>query len=114
MIRYILRKLIPAASLCLALSACSGQNYPAAVDGSAGPEVEWSVRKWKDFIAGAEGRTIEVKSEMTVGGSPEAETWHIYVSEDPVDGYLTYRLIEPSFQMFHEISIEKHSNNHSP
>lgn len=95
MIRNIPGKLILAAALCVALSACSGQKYPAAVDGSAGPEVEWSVRKWKDFIAGA-------------------ETWHIYVSEDPVDGYLTYRLIEPSFQMFHEISIEKHSNNHSP
>ena len=27
------------------------------------------------------------------------------MSEDPVDGWLTYRLIEPSYQMYHEVSI---------
>ena len=72
-----------------------------------GMEVEWPAKKWKSFISGAEGKTIEVKSELTVGGNPQSEIWHIYVSEDSIDGYLTYRLIEPSFQMFHEISIEE-------
>ena len=70
-----------------------------------GAEVEWPVRKWKSFIAGAEGKTISVKAEVVVDGKPVSDSWSIFVSEDAVDGYLTYRLIEPSYQMFHEVSI---------
>ncbi len=72
-----------------------------------GSEVEWPVRKWKSFIAGAEGKTISVSAEVAVDGETVTDNWNIYVSNDPIDGYLTYRLIEPSYQMFHEVSIEE-------
>lgn len=72
-----------------------------------GSEVEWPVRKWKSFIAGAEGKTISVSAEVAVEGETVTDNWNIYVSNDPMDGYLTYRLIEPSYQMFHEVSIEE-------
>lgn len=70
-----------------------------------GTEVEWPLGKWKSFIAGAEGKTISVSAEARVNGQVVTDSWNIYVSEDPVDAYLTYRLIEPSFQMWHEVSI---------
>jgi len=70
-----------------------------------GLEVEWPLKKWKSFLAGAEGQTITVNAEVRVNGETVNETWNVYVSEDPVDAFLTYRLIEPSFQMFHELSI---------
>lgn len=72
-----------------------------------GTEVEWPVRKWKSFIEGAEGQTMVVSAEAVIDGQPVTDTWHVSVSEDPIDGYLTYRLIEPSYQMFNEISIEE-------
>ena len=72
-----------------------------------GTEVEWSLKKWKSFIEGAEGKTIEVVSRVDVDGRTESETWHIEVSGDHIDPYLTYRLIEPSFQMYHEVSLEE-------
>ncbi len=72
-----------------------------------GTEVEWPVRKWKSFIAGTEGQTIVVNAKVNVGGQVVTDTWNVYVSEDPIDGYLTYRLIEPSYQMYNEISIEE-------
>ena len=72
-----------------------------------GTEVEWSLKKWKSFIAGAEGRTIAVNAKVKVGGQTVEDTWNVYVSGDSIDGYLTYRLIEPSYQMFHEVSIEE-------
>lgn len=72
-----------------------------------GSEVEWPVRKWKSFIAGAEGKTISVSAEVAMEGETVTDNWNIYVSNDPMDGYLTYRLIEPSYQMFHEVSIEE-------
>ena len=70
-----------------------------------GTEVEWSLRKWKSFMADAAGKTITVKADATVNGKTVTDTWSIYVSPDDIDGYLTYRLIEPSYQMFNEVSI---------
>ena len=70
-----------------------------------GDEVEWRLGAWKRFLEGAEGQTITVTAEAVVAGRPLTDRWSIQVSEDPVDGWLTYRLIEPSYQMYHEISI---------
>ena len=70
-----------------------------------GTEVEWSLRKWKSFLADAAGNTITVKADATVNGKPVTDKWSIYVSPDEIDGYLTYRLIEPSYQMYNEVSI---------
>lgn len=72
-----------------------------------GLEVEWPLRKWKSFLDGAEGGTISVKAEAIVNGQTVTDAWNIHVSEDSVDAYLTYRLIEPSYQMFHEVSIKE-------
>ena len=70
-----------------------------------GEEVEWNLRTWKRFLSGAEGKTISVTAEAVVEGKPVTDSWSVYVSEDAIDGWLTYRLIEPSYQMYHEISI---------
>ena len=70
-----------------------------------GTEVEWSLRKWKSFMADAAGQTITVKAHATVNGKTVTDTWSVYVSPDEIDGYLTYRLIEPSYQMYNEVSI---------
>ena len=70
-----------------------------------GLEVEWNLRKWKSFVKDAAGKTIKVEAEAVVDGSPVRDSWNIYVSEDAIDGYLTYRLIEPSYQMYEEVSI---------
>ena len=72
-----------------------------------GAEVTWPVRKWKAFLADAAGKTIRVEASAQVGGKPVTDAWSIQVSEDPIDGYLTYRLIEPSYQMWNEVSIEE-------
>ena len=70
-----------------------------------GTEVEWRLDAWKDFLSGAEGKTISVTAEAVVEGKPVTDSWSVYVSPDAIDGWLTYRLIEPSYQMYHEISI---------
>lgn len=72
-----------------------------------GAEVEWRLGAWKAFLAGAEGKTITVKAEAEVGGQPLTDQWSIFVSEDGMDGWLTYRLIEPSYQMYNEVSIRE-------
>ena len=70
-----------------------------------GAEVEWRLGAWKAFLSDAAGQTITVKAEAEVGGKPLSDQWSVFVSEDTVDGWLTYRLIEPSYQMYNEVSI---------
>ena len=72
-----------------------------------GDEVEWRLGAWKKFLEGAEGQTIAVTAEAVVEGKPLTDRWSIHVSEDPMDGWLTYRLIEPSYQMYNEVSIRE-------
>ena len=70
-----------------------------------GREVRWPLRRWKSLLADAAGRTLTVRAEALVDGRPVTENWSVYVSEELIDGYLTYRLIEPSYQMYNEVSI---------
>lgn len=72
-----------------------------------GLEVKWSVRQWKNFLAEAAGRTISVVSEVKTGDEIINDSWSIYVSADEIDPYLTYRLIEPAYQMWNEVSIKE-------
>ena len=72
-----------------------------------GSEVEWRLGKWKAFLSGAAGQTITVRAEAVVDGRPVTDSWSVFVSEDAMDGWLTYRLIEPSYQMYNEVSIRE-------
>ena len=72
-----------------------------------GTQVEWNLRKWKNFIADAAGKTIEVSAVVKADGKKVEDSWKIYVSGEKVDSYLTYRLIEPAFQMWDEVSIQE-------
>ena len=70
-----------------------------------GKEVEWRLGAWKALISDAAGQTVTVSAEAVVAGQKVSDSWSFYVSEDAIDGYLTYRLIEPAYQMFNEVSI---------
>ena len=72
-----------------------------------GAKAEWRLGAWKAFLAGAAGQTISVQAEAVVDGRKVSDQWSVFVSEDPMDGWLTYRLIEPSYQMFNEVSIRE-------
>ncbi len=72
-----------------------------------GVEVKWSLRKWRAFVEDAGGKTITVNAKIKADGKTVEDSWSIYVSNDKVDPYLTYRLIEPAYQMWNEGSIEE-------
>ena len=79
-----------------------------------GVEVKWSVRQWKRFLAESAGETISVSSTIRVGDRTINDSWSVYVSRDSIDSYLTYRLIEPAYQMWNEVSImERNIGNFS-
>ena len=73
-----------------------------------GREVVWKEKVWKRLVASASGSEIEVVSTLK-SGTVEEKRWKIHVSHDPIDPYLTYRLIEPGFEVWDDIEIvERH------
>ena len=62
-----------------------------------GREIVWKEKEWKRLLDSAKGSDILVSS-----GS---YSWKIHVSSDPVDPYLTYRLIEPGFEVWDDLEI---------
>ena len=73
-----------------------------------GREVVWKEKVWKRLVASASGSEIEVLSTLK-SGTVEEKRWKIHVSDDPIDPYLTYRLIEPGFEVWDDLEIvERH------
>ena len=73
-----------------------------------GREVVWKEKVWKRLVASASGSEIEAVSTLK-SGTVEEKRWKIHVSDDPIDPYLTYRLIEPGFEVWDDLEIvERH------
>ena len=70
-----------------------------------GIEVKWSIGEWRKFLDAAGDGTIAVTASVKTPDGTIEDHWNIYVSEDEVDPYLSYRLIEPAYQMWNEVSI---------
>lgn len=60
-----------------------------------GSEVCIPGRKWRRLLSGG---------DVTVSSSLMGE-WSIFVSEDPIDEFLTYRLIEPGYEVWDRVCI---------
>ena len=73
-----------------------------------GREVVWDMQQWKSLLASAVDDTISFSSEVSLkGGRKEKLEWQVYVSSDKIDPYLTYRLIEPGYEVWHEVEIRE-------
>lgn len=73
-----------------------------------GKEVVWDIQEWRKLLESAENDTLRFVSEIILkGGKEENVEWEIYVSEDKIDPYMTYRLIEPGYEVWHEVEIRE-------
>lgn len=63
-----------------------------------GKDVIIPENKWKELINDARGSYINISSSLM-------GDWMIYVSMDTIDKYLTYRLLEPGFEVSNKVEI---------
>lgn len=66
-----------------------------------GREVVWKPQRWAQILA--QGEDIQVESSSKSGCC----SWTIHVSQDRIDPYLTYRLIEPGFEVWDDLEIQE-------
>ena len=74
----------------------------------SGKEVVWDMQQWKSLLASAVSDTIRFSAELAMkGGDMQTFEWEVYVSPDKIDPYVSYRLIEPAYEVWHEIEIRE-------
>ena len=83
--------------------ACNKELY-----NGSGNKVCFDMNEWKDFIHGHTGKTVTIQvmarhSDRWIAYKPF--TWHI--TNDKIDPYLTYRLIEPDYEVFSDLQIQE-------
>lgn len=61
-------------------------------------EFRISAKAWKKLLAAAEGGSMEVKVA-------DHEAFNIHVSSDEIDRYVSYRLIEPGYELWNSMGI---------
>ena len=73
-----------------------------------GNEVCYGLKEWKNFMEKATGRSVKVTvTTLKDGQWTEYQPFCWNVSKDPVDPYLTYRLIEPDYEIFQNLSLRE-------
>lgn len=73
-----------------------------------GKEVVWNMNEWKSMLASAGSDTLVFSAEMILkNGGRKSFGWEVYVSPDKIDPYLSYRLIEPGYEVWHEVEIRE-------
>lgn len=91
---------------CDAVFAVASCGDVRIESGRRGCEVVFPIKEWKKLAATASGKEIKVVvSARYKGRWVEYKDFSISVSGDRIDPYLTYRLIEPDYEVFSRLSI---------
>lgn len=89
-----------------AVARCGGTEIEAECDGA---QAVFDVDDWHKLTKAAAGDsiTISVVARNNAGGWTEFSPFTVHVAKDAVDPYLTYRLIEPDYEVFSRLQIKE-------
>lgn len=80
-----------------------GKNESITVKGKQ--KIQIPLKKWKDLLNSGE-QSLSVKVTVLHNGNwIEYKPFNWHVKESPVDGYLSYRLIEPGYEVWNKIQL---------
>lgn len=92
-----------------------GEEYVTRVTGTdgnsivvSGKIVKWDMKAWHDLLGGSKGGVLSYEVYVRQSGGE----WGLYtftnkVAEEEIDPYLSYRLIEPSYQQYSAMTINQ-------
>ncbi|MBO4593061.1 MAG: PD40 domain-containing protein [Bacteroidaceae bacterium] len=87
------------------VSIVNGQQSMVAGGGSDGV-VQFDSTEWRSMLRDAKGKSLTVTVyELLEGQWSSYKPYKIYVAQDDIDSYLSYRLIEPGFEMYRQLGL---------
>ena len=73
-----------------------------------GKQTDWNIRKWQGFLGAAKGGTVMLNAyALTSEGWVKYHPIKWRVAEEPIDSYISYRIIAPSYVTYEELSIRQ-------
>ena len=73
-----------------------------------GKHTDWNLKQWHAFLESVKGETIELHTYVkTDNGWVKYRPISWYVAEEPIDPYISYRIIAPSYVTYEELSIRQ-------
>ena len=73
-----------------------------------GKSTDWKVKKWHKLLEANKGKAIEVNTYIkTDDGWKKYRPIKWQVAEEPIDPYISYRIIAPSYVTYEELSIRQ-------
>lgn len=91
---------------CEALYVTASADRQEIESHSKGCEVIFGLDEWRKLMDTASGKSIKVTvTALKAGKWIQYRPFEIHVSEDEIDRYLTYRLIEPDYEVFSRLQI---------
>ncbi len=91
------------------VASYDGNEDEALSVANSGNEVKFNLDEWKDFMGKAVGKDVKVQ----VYARGENKQWTAYktftwtVVGDSIDPYLTYRLIEPDYEVWNQLQMKQ-------
>jgi Periplasmic component of the Tol biopolymer transport system len=71
-----------------------------------GHEIYFPIAAWKKFMNEAKGKTAEVKVSARINGRwVQYRTFRWQIASDKIDPYLSYRLIEPDYEVWNHLQL---------
>lgn len=89
-----------------------GDEYVVKVTGadgkslvSSGKVIQWDIAPWHELLESSAGKYIDYDVYVKNDGRWCKYAFTNHVAEEPIDSYLSYRLIEPSFEHYGGMTI---------
>ena len=78
-------------------------------------KIRFPERQWKKFLQAEMGKTVSVTVKAKIDGNwMEYQPFEWLISEHEIDSYLTYRLIDPAYEVWNKIQLcERNIENFS-
>lgn len=84
-----------------------GDGHEIVVN-SRGGEVCFDESEWKELLRASQGKTVRVVvTALTDGQWREYKSFSWHVTTDTIDPYLTYRLIEPDYEIYQNLTLKE-------
>jgi hypothetical protein len=70
--------------------------------------IQFPHKPWKKMLEAEKGHTVEVFLTVTKGGQDYGyQSFRWTIAAEPIDKYLSYRLIEPAYEVWNKLQIEE-------
>ncbi len=90
------------------VSVSCEETHQSITANQRGNEVVFDINEWKELLASSAGHQMSIHVYMlTEQGWKDYEPFSWYVVDDEIDPYLTYRLIEPDYEIWHQVELRE-------